>query len=64
MVAAIKPAHRDHLHRHADQKRSGKRKNGTKHEATSPGRERRREVSTDHIERAVGQIDQVHNAED
>ena len=63
MVAAVKPAHGDHLDRHADQQRRDERQDGAEHEAAGPGREGRGEIGADHVERAVRQIDEVHDAE-
>ena len=64
MIAAVEPAYRDHLERHADHERSDDRENGAEHEAVGPGRKCRREIGAEHIERAVRQIDQIHDAED
>ena len=64
MTAAVEPAYRDHLEYHADDQRGGDRQNGAEHEAVGPRRKRGREISAEHIERAVRQIDQIHDAED
>ncbi len=45
-------------------KRRGEREHRADDEATGPGREGRGEIGADHVERAVRQIDQVHDAED
>jgi hypothetical protein len=63
MIATIELAHRDHLYRHADDQRGDKRQNGAEHEASGKVRERGGEIGTDHVERAVRQIDQIHDAE-
>ena len=64
VVASVEPAHRDHLDRHADQERRRQRQHRASHEASGQGREGGREVGADHVERAVRQVDQVHDAED
>ncbi len=63
MIAAVQPAHGDHLHRHANHERGKEGEHRTKHEAVGPGREGGGEIGADHVERAVRQIDQVHDAE-
>ena len=64
MVAAVERPDRDHLQRHADQQRRDQRQQRTEHEAAGQRREGRGEIGADHVERAVRQIDQVHDAED
>ena len=63
MIAAIKPAHGDHLHRHADHSVATSASTRAEHEAAGPGRQGGGEIGADHVERAVRQIDQVHDAE-
>ena len=50
--------------RHADEERGAEREQRAEHEAAGPGREGRGEIGADHVERAVRQVDQVHDAED
>ncbi len=64
MTAAVEPAYRDHFERHAGHQRRGDRENGAEHEAVGPRRKRGGEIGAEHIERAVRQIDQIHDAED
>jgi hypothetical protein len=64
MVAPVEPPHCDHLDRHADQQRGGDRQHGTEQEAAGQRREGRGEIGPDHVERAVREIDQIHDAED
>ena len=64
MVAAVEPPHRDHFERHADHERGGEREHGAEHEAAGQRREGRGEIGADHVERAVRQVDQIHDAED
>ena len=45
-------------------KRRAERERRAEHEAAGPGREGGGEIGADHVERAVRQIDQVHDAED
>ena len=63
MVAAVEPAHRDHLDRHADQQRRDQREQRASDEAAGQRGERGGEIGADHVERAVRQIDQIHDAE-
>ena len=63
MIAAVKPSYRDDLQHHADDQRRDDREDGAENEAVGPCREGGREIGADHIERAVRQIDQVHDAE-
>ena len=64
MVAAVEPPDRDHFKHHADDKRRDEREDGAEHEAIGPFGEGRGEIGADHVERAVRQIDEVHDAED
>jgi hypothetical protein len=64
MVAAIQPPHRNHLQRHADQKRGEDCQHSAEHEAAGPGGEGRGEIGAQHVQRAVRQVDEVHDAED
>src|SRR5665811_2611939 len=59
MVAAVQPAHRDHLHHHANQKRGDQREPRTEDKIAGPGREGGGEIGADHVERAVRQVDPV-----
>ena len=64
MIAAVEPAQRHHFHRHADQERGAERQQRAGDEAAGPGREGRREIGAQHVERAMREIHQVHDAED
>ena len=64
MIAAVETPHRDHLHRHSDHQRGEEREHRAGDEAAGQRRERRGEIGADHVERAVRQIDQIHDAED
>ena len=63
MIAAIKPAHRNHLHRHADDQGRDQPKDDREHEAAGERREGRGEIGADHVERAVRQIHEIHDPE-
>jgi hypothetical protein len=63
VVAAVHPAHHHDLDYHADHQSRDERHDGAEHEAVGPGGEGRREIGADHVERAVRQIDEVHDAE-
>ena len=64
MVAAVERPDRDHLQRHADDERRDQREDRAEHEAAGDCGEGRGEIGAEHVERAVRQIDQIHDAED
>ena len=64
MVAPIEPAQRHHFERHPDHKRGGERQQRSEDETVGPRRESRGEISPQHVQRAVGEIHQIHDAED
>src|SRR5690242_9858594 len=64
MIAAIKRPQRDHLERDAENEGGDERKQRAGKEAAGPSRERRREIRSHHVKRAVGEIDEIHDAED
>ncbi len=63
MVAAIEFAHGDQLDGHSNHEGRDQRQHGAQHEALRERRKGRGEISAQHIERAMRQIDQVHDAE-
>ena len=64
MVAAIERPDGDHLHGHAGHQRRDQPQPDAGEEAVGHRREGRGEIGAEHVERAVRQIDQVHDAED
>ena len=63
MVAPIEPSQCDDFDRHADQQGRDQRKQHGGDEITGERDERRREIGADHVERAVRQIDEIHDPE-
>ncbi len=63
MVAAIEAAHHEKLDRRADECRSRQRKRHRQQEGVRRIRQRGAEVGAHHVERAMRQIDEVHDAE-
>ena len=63
MVAAVEPPHGDHLDRHPDQERRHQRESDAAEERVGEAGEGRGEVGAQHVERAVRQVDEVHDAE-
>ncbi len=63
MVAPIERAQHDDLDGDADQRRRRQGEQEREHERPGPGREDRGEVGADHVERSVGEVDQVHDPE-
>ena len=64
VVAAVEPSYRDHFDGHADDERRRKRKHSSEDEAAGQGRKGRGEIGAQHVEGAVRQVDQIHDAED
>ena len=64
MAASVEPPYRDHFKHHADGERAENRKDGPEHKTVRPHRESGRQIGADHIERAVRQVDEIHDAED
>ena len=54
---------RDEFERDAQQQRGAERQQDAEHKTVRPGHEGRGEVGAHHVERAVRQIDEVHDAE-
>ena len=63
MTAVVEAPHRHDLEHHAGDERGGHRQHDGGDEAAGPHREGRGEIGAEHVERAMRQIDQVHNAE-
>jgi hypothetical protein len=63
MVARIERAQRYRLDQNSDQERRKNRQRQRQEEAAGPLRETRGKKRADHVERAVRQIDHVHDAE-
>ena len=64
VVAPVEPPDGDDFEHHAGDKRSGHREDHGDNEAAGHDREGRGEIGAEHVQRAVRQIDQVHDAED
>ncbi len=64
VVAAIKLADRDQLGRHSGQEGRGQRQQRAEREASRERHEGGGEIGPQHVERAMRQIDEVHDAED
>ncbi len=63
MIAAVEVPQRYEFQRDAEQQRRAKREQHADNEIPGPRHEGRREVGAHHVERAVRQIDEVHDAE-
>src|SRR6185437_3480313 len=63
MVAAVEMPQCRELQHDAEQKRGSERQQRAEHETAGPGREGRGEIGAHHVERAMRQVDEVHDAE-
>ncbi len=63
MIAAIKVPQRHEFQRDAEQQRRAKRQQDADDEIPGPRHEGRGEIGAHHVERAMRQIDEVHDAE-
>ena len=63
MIAAVELADRNQLDRHPNHQGRGQRQHRAEHEASRERREGRGEIGAQHEERAMRQIDEVHDAE-
>ena len=64
MVAAVEPPHGYHLDGHARDQRGRQGQHDADEERAGQRREGGGEVGAQHVERAVRQVDEVHDAED
>ena len=64
MIARVERAQGAHLQERPDRRGRRHREQEAEDEAVEPGGEGRRQVGADHVQRAVREIDQVHDAED
>jgi hypothetical protein len=64
LVAAVERPDRDHLHGHAGNQGRDQPEPQAHHEAVGQADEGRGEIGAEHVERAVRQVDQIHDAED
>ena len=63
MVAAVEMPERDEFERDAQQQRGAERQQDAEHKTVGPGHEGGGEIGAHHVERAVRQIDEIHDAE-
>ena len=63
MIAAVEMPERDELEDDAEQQGRAERQRRREQEVAGPEEEGRREIGAHHVERAVRQIDEVHDAE-
>jgi hypothetical protein len=64
MVAAVERTDRDHLHDHAGDQCGDQPKPEAHQKAVGQADEGRGEIGAQHVERAVREVDQIHDAED
>ena len=64
MIAVVERAEHDDLDRDANDYGSGERGGKADEERAGRGETRRRDIGADHVQRTVGQVDQIHDAED
>ena len=64
MGAAVERPDGDDFQRHAGGGGGEQREHGAEHKTAGDGREGRGEIGAQHVERAVRQVDQIHDAED
>ena len=64
MIAAVEMPERDEFQRNAEQQRGTQRQHDADDEIAGPRHEGRGEIGAHHVERAVRQVDEVHDAED
>ncbi len=63
MIAAIEMPKRDEFQHDAEQQRGAERERRAEQEIAGPGHEGRGEIGAHHVERAVRQVDEIHDAE-
>ena len=63
VLAPVERAQRGHLQERPEQRGRRHREQQPEHEAVQPGREGGGQIGAHHVERAVGEVDQVHDAE-
>ena len=63
VITPIEPAQRHHLDRHADHERGDEGEQRPGEEAAGQRREGGGEIGADHVERAVRQVDEIHDPE-
>ncbi len=63
VVALVERAQRDHFDQHADHQRAEQAEQHAERVGAGPLRGGHRQVGADHVERAVRQVDEVHDAE-
>ena len=63
MIAAVEMPQRDEFQHDAEQQRRAEREHDAEHETAGPRHEGRGEIGAHHVERAMREIDQVHDAE-
>jgi hypothetical protein len=63
VVTLVERAQCDHLDEHADGQRRDEPEEDAQQEGARPRVGRRREVGSHHVERPVGEVDEVHDAE-
>src|ERR1700722_2322765 len=64
MAAAVERPDRDYFERDAGDECRSQRHEGAEHETSGQRGKGRGEIGAEHVERAVRQVDQVHDAED
>jgi hypothetical protein len=63
MITAIEMSECDEFQRHAEQQRGAEGEHNAEDKASGPRHKGRGEIGAHHIERAVRQIDEIHDAE-
>ncbi len=63
MIAAVEMPEHDKFQHDAEHERRAEREQRAQHEVAGPGHEGRREIGTHHVERAVRQVDEIHDPE-